>query len=377
MRSRFPAPTPTLAAFVLVTVLAAAALSGCADSVPDSEPASDDDTADEPGGDLGKKADIYGEDDRQEYFETERETLRHVGRATATLLYAHNVSSNDDGTVQLPEKKRRDDVPMCPSERFSEQPTPGECSAFLVAPDTIVTAGHCINNQRECDVIEVAFGYRYDESTDEDVRRLPAEDVYSCDSVIVRKYDPETDRDYGVYRLDRPVEDIEPLTFRTDGKVPDDAHLAAVGHPLGLPLKIAPGGRVVDNAPKRWFRHSMDTFRGNSGSAIVDVETGVVEGIHVRGGEDFVRETHDGETCKTMHRCEEVDPESDKCPGPEATRATQFAAYVPTATTGSNGTDSCCAVCTGNSRACGDACIPATETCRTPYGCACEEPSGD
>lgn len=348
---------------------------GCADSLSGEdeskvESASDDGEFDGPEG----KGDIYGDDDRKEYFETERETLRKVSRATAVLIDEDDVSTEEDGTVRLPDETLREDLPACPSARFSDQPSPGDCTAFLVAPDIIVSAGHCIDSQSDCESTQVGFGFRYEESTDEEVASLAEEDVYSCEEVIAQEYDYNAKRDHGVYRLDRPVEGIEPLKFRTDGIVPEDTHLAVIGHMMGLPLKVAAGGRIVDNEPGPWFLYNLDAFGGNSGSPVVDVENGVVEGIHVRGAPDYVRESHDGEMCKTMRRCEEVDTENSNCDGTEGTRATQFAAEVPTASTGSNGTDSCCSVCTDGQQACGDECIPESETCHVPFGCACEEP---
>lgn len=377
MRYGLPHLLSNVLVFNLAVLSAGANLVGCADSLPGSVESSEEGAEGEGLDDSVEKGDIYGEDDRRDYFEAESETLRRVGRATAALMYEHKVTSNEDGSVQLPDETLGEDLPACPSVRFSEQPSPSDCSAFLVAPDIIVSAGHCIHNDRECPAIKVVFGFRYDESTDEDVITVPEEDVYTCDSVIAREYDSDANIDHGVYRLDRPVEGVEPLKFRTDGKVPADSQLAVVGHPMGLPLKITPGGEIVDNEPESWFLYNLDAFTGHSGSPVVDVESGVVEGIHVRGAPDYVSQTRDGETCKTMRRCDAVDPESESCSGTEGTRATQFAHEVPTASTGSNGTDSCCSICTDGEQACGDECIPKSETCRVPYGCACERPTED
>ena len=35
---------------------------------------------------------------------------------------------------------------MCPDERFAAQPANADCSATLIAPDIMLTAGHCINS---------------------------------------------------------------------------------------------------------------------------------------------------------------------------------------------------------------------------------------
>ena len=367
--------TSTVTSIIAAGLLAAAGAStSCAEAFDDGDASPNETaTADESTGDLGGKADIYGDDDRREYFETESEPLRKVARASGVLLDADEVTTNDDGEVTIPDEPLSETLPACPSAKFSDQPAPGGCSGFLVAPDVLVSAGHCIKDERDCESTRVAFDFRYEESTDEDVATLAEEDVYSCKSIISRDWQRGEKNDYGVYRLDRPVEGVDPLDFRTDGKVAPDTQLAVVGHPMGLPLKITAGGRIVDNEPTDWFLYNLDAFGGHSGAAVVDVETGVVEGIHVRGAPDYKYSRHEGDFCYEMRTCEEVDPDSRNCFGTEGTRATVFAPHVPTATTGSNGTENCCTVCR-QGQACGDACISTEATCRQPFGCACEAP---
>jgi len=46
-------------------------------------------------------------------------------------------------------------------------------------------------------------------------------------------------------------------------------------------------------------------------------------------------------------------------------------AGAPLACENGTGPDSCCQVCIGNRKACGDSCIPRTDACNSPKGCAC------
>ena len=39
----------------------------------------------------------------------------------------------------------------CPTVRFSDQIAGARCSGFLVAPNVVATAGHCMVSQNECD----------------------------------------------------------------------------------------------------------------------------------------------------------------------------------------------------------------------------------
>jgi ankyrin repeat protein len=88
-----------------------------------------------------------------------------------------------------------------------------------------------------------------------------------------------------------------------------------IGSPSGLPLKVASGAKVRDNLHPFYFNANLDTFQGNSGSAVFNAETGVVEGILVRGEEDFIP-NHE-KKCVEANRCDD-----DKCRGEDVTRMT-------------------------------------------------------
>jgi len=62
-----------------------------------------------------------------------------------------------------------------------------------------------------------------------------------------------------------------------------------IGHPVGLPVKVAGDAKVRDASPRYFVMTDLDTFGGNSGSAVFNAKTKLIEGILVRGGTDFVR----------------------------------------------------------------------------------------
>ena len=107
--------------------------------------------------------------------------------------------------------------------------------------------------------------------------------------------------DYSVLKLDRPVIGRTPLKFRTAGKPADDALFTVIGHPSGVPTKITSAANMRDNSNPIFFRTNADTYGGNSGSAVVDSRTGIVEGILVRGDTDY--QQSDSESCSvSVHR---------------------------------------------------------------------------
>jgi hypothetical protein len=58
--------------------------------------------------------------------------------------------------------------------------------------------------------------------------------------------------------------------------------LHIIGHPKGLPLKIAGNAVVTKQFTDRTFRSSLDNFKGNSGSPVFNSITHEVEGLLAR-----------------------------------------------------------------------------------------------
>ena len=93
--------------------------------------------------------------------------------------------------------------------------------------------------------------------------------------------------------------------------------LVVIGHPTGLPTKIAGGAWVRQNTNNVYFQSNLDTFGGNSGSAVFDAETGTVEGILVRGETDYVYDSSRG--CRVPKQCS-----NEGCRGEDVTRITNI-----------------------------------------------------
>ena len=97
-----------------------------------------------------------------------------------------------------------------------------------------------------------------------------------------------TGADWALIRLDRKVTGHEPLKYDTSDSVKNGDPLVVIGHPAGLPTKVAGGATVRDASPKGYFVANLDTYGGNSGSAVFNAKTGVIVGILVRGENDYV-----------------------------------------------------------------------------------------
>ena len=66
-------------------------------------------------------------------------------------------------------------------------------------------------------------------------------------------------QDFFEEQLDRKVVGKTPLKFRSQGTVSEGEDLVVIGHPTGLPTKIADGARVksVSKKPKYSFSSSV------------------------------------------------------------------------------------------------------------------------
>jgi V8-like Glu-specific endopeptidase len=246
---------------------------------------------------------IYGTDDRMDVFESSDSLMRELSRSTAAQILkryiVQTVDQNNKNLYSIKSKTLQLDG-MCASERFANQHTAADCSGFLISPDLLVTAGHCVSTMNDCEDHSWVFDYA-NVTEEKTAFEFKEDQVYRCTQIVAREKNSETMNDYAVVKLDRPVLDRTPLRFRTSGKTADDAVFTVIGHPSGLPVKITSGADMRDNSDPIFFSTNADTYGGNSGSAVVDSRTGLVEGILVRGDTDYKR-SENGTCLVSVHR---------------------------------------------------------------------------
>lgn len=227
---------------------------------------------------------IYGEDNRVDVFQSTNAMYVELAKSTAGMVPRYSLTENNDGTTTL-EGGSLESRGMCASERFAKQPTAAFCSGFLVGEDLLVTAGHCIKSQADCNKYRWVFDYKVS-SDDQDSVTVSTENVYSCSKVINQILDQTSNNDFALIQLDRKVTDRRVLTYRESGRISKGDKLVVIGHPSGLPTKIADGASVK-SLSKNFFSADLDTYGGNSGSAVFNADTGIIEGILVRGANDY------------------------------------------------------------------------------------------
>jgi subtilisin-like proprotein convertase family protein len=266
---------------------------------------------------------IYGTDDRRDVYELDpnETTIQFLQQAACVVVFASEVSNNGDGTYTLHTAPwtTYGGSAVCPSEPFYQQDTIGFCSGFLVGSDVIATAGHCVS-PGDCGSVAFVFGFDQQSPTVGPDTVVSADNVYFCSSVI--DWAQSGGEDHSVVQVDRPVVGRTPVPIRRSGIVSDGDPLVMIGHPVTLPKKIDDGGIVQDNnGSTPWFYANLDAYGGNSGSMVANLNTGVVEGILVRGNTDFVSSGG----CLVSNQC----PDSG-CPDwEESSKTISFAASVP------------------------------------------------
>lgn len=259
---------------------------------------------------------IYGVDDRKDFFEFPNDGVVNLSRSVAALFFASDIRDNGDGTSSLNTENFGARNNLCSSEKFREQPVGAFCSGFLVAPDVIATAGHCIDEGNTTSV-RFVFGFRMAAPSDA-VTRIPNGDIYAGHTLIGR-VEQSDGPDWALVRLDRVVTDGAVLLIRQAGRIADGAPVSVIGHPSGLPVKFAGGAAVRDNTPTTFFVANLDTYGGNSGSPVFGADN-VVEGILVRGEVDFVSNGN----CNVSNVCPKTG-----CRGEDCTRVTEFVHLIP------------------------------------------------
>lgn len=243
---------------------------------------------------------VYGEDDRIDVYESNNDLYIQLAKSTAAKVSDSNIEDYNATQVRLA-GKTLEEQGVCASERFSQQPTVGRCTGFLVADNILVTAGHCALDQESCNGISWVFDYKVDFAEQSEVI-LDKENVYKCKRIIQNAYNENTKEDYAVIELDRRTVGRTPFNFRikTGKNGPFvGTKLAVIGNPSGLPTKISDGA-WIRSIKTVYLNANLDTFAGNSGSPVIDRTTGMVEGILVRGETDYVYDDIQG--CDVVNR---------------------------------------------------------------------------
>lgn len=256
------------------------------------------------------RAAIFGVDDR--IAVTPTSAGAEVAASTAVAVLSSNFETTSPGRLKINVESL--EGYLCPKEKFSKAPSlPYACTGFLVAPDLIVTAGHCMVNAGEsrnetesyCQAFSWLFDYRTEKDGSVQTTDISADKLYRCKQVVYAVRDEQAPyRDFALVQLERPVTDRKPLSLSA-GPVAAAESLGMVGYPLGIPATYSQDAKILLNDPSREsFITTLDAFEGNSGSPVFNSKNEVV-GILIGGTPIESLIDAPGLSCKIVNRCDE------------------------------------------------------------------------
>ncbi len=235
----------------------------------------------------------WGKDKRQDFFEIEDEQIKkNTGCVAAICMKDNLIKVNEEFSI-LKVKNYGKTFTLSDYESYHEQPIAAGrlVTGFLVKEDVIATAGHCANSGNVTD-LRFVFGFNMQDPTTP-VIRIPNRNIYKGVNIDHTIYDRKfIGSDWALVRLDRKVEgQILAALFEKD--IFEGQPVYIIGHPVGLPLKYAPGAHVHD-IHDTFFGANLDIYMGNDGSPVFSSDTHEVIGIVVRGDYRNFRWTNSG-----------------------------------------------------------------------------------
>jgi AraC-like DNA-binding protein len=264
------------------------------------------------------KADRYLKS--MDIYEIEEEQVNRNALSVAAVCMKEGLIPCGKGFSQLETVNFGETFNLCLSEPFLDQPIGAGpiCTGVLVAEDVIATAAHFVNDKNLIDICFV-FGFvmQYPDPITP-ITKVPNENIYKGVEILHRVHNPECD--WVLVKLDRKVSGREIATL-SKNKVFNEQPVYIIGHPCGLPLKIAPGAYVKDFTDS-YFRSDLDIYSSNSGSPVFCAQTHEVIGIVSRSRPADLRWTGNC-LISLSYPDNSLNPFRSQC-----TRATEFIKYV-------------------------------------------------
>lgn len=261
------------------------------------------------------------------------EQIRNVAKSVGGLMHSKDFEAREQddpwsvsqdffasekGTLNRDAKKdlrrREKSFESCNID-FEEEPCLATGTAFLIAKDLALTAGHCffespckeedlskkLSNPHP-DLLVFDFDTPPRKGSEKKSLSFADKDVYQIKSVIAYELFGEENnqtRDWALLKLDRAVtEDRKPLEVDFSSEIEEGMSVWMVGHLRGISKKwrgnaiITQKVSVTTDKSKQlkcphFFGSNLAAFTGDSGAPILDKETGHVIGMLCNGNLDY------------------------------------------------------------------------------------------
>ena len=169
---------------------------------------------------------------------------------------------------------------LCDNQIFKNQPVVGTGTGFIVGENSMLTAKHVF--ERPIEDYVVVFGYDISNGDGQIQSKIPKSNVFYPKSFEYVNEELDVVQFTVDREFKRPI-----LEWENSRSIDYKTEIFMIGHPAGLPIKIALNANIEDNAPFQYFYTSLDGFQGNSGSPIFNLCTNKVIGILVSGQLDY------------------------------------------------------------------------------------------
>jgi hypothetical protein len=233
---------------------------------------------------------IYGRDERSFVSNNSNNNIAEISKSIALIVSKDIVDkkllfSNINGILL----SDPDGVNLCLNEKYAGHHTVNACTGFMIGDNLLASAGHCFASVNDCDNKLIIFNTRVN-TENKSGYKVSNRDIYECDEIVKSVFDPDTFQDFSIIKLKKKVYGIKPLKLRNKGLISTNDQVFMIGHPMGLPLVATANSFINDISNPHYFKATLDSFEGNSGSPVINSKTLEVEGILVRGEEDFLQD---------------------------------------------------------------------------------------
>lgn len=240
------------------------------------------------------KAVIYGRDDRRFIAKNQTsELVKKSARSILGLMRTENSYTEKDGTLVINAETLMSKYSVCSSSQYADETHASSCTAFLVAPDVVATAAHCVKTVEDCKKSVWAFNYTSGGSQ----VRIKAQDVVKCTEILATKTD--NNQDYTFFKISKKISDRPILEFQREYEPTKKDDLMILGHPFGMPMMLTDNVKVKTQIGHFKVIIKADTASGNSGSPVINKANGKVVGIFLNGDPDF----NANDICKSEVKC--------------------------------------------------------------------------
>lgn len=210
-----------------------------------------------------------------------QQRIMQNSRSVAAIVHRDRLSELTDSLYALEFRNTLgNQLDLCYNEPYRNQVSIGSGTAFLIDSNTLMTAAHVFESS--LDEYVVIFRYEVITKSAAISPIVSKRNVYTIKEVV----EENVALDVATFKIDRPAS-YRPLKLDQHNTIKFGDQVYMVGHPLGLPKKVALNARIIDDKPTDHFFTTLDAFQGNSGSPVFDLLTHKVIGVLVSGQKDF------------------------------------------------------------------------------------------